>query len=106
MNNKNRIGKNKTTKEKKYTVILARIGSDNVELYKHEEQIRINIEKATKELMRIAGIPENEYWTKGLPSEIFSILESYDSKAMKEACLKYLQTIHNIKIKQKKGEEQ
>lgn len=66
-------------------------------LYSLEHKRNVAIEAAAKELGKLLGFEDKQFWTRTLPEELYSILESYDQNAAKIAALAFLER-HGFKV--------
>ena len=73
--------------QKQYVAVFARIGrtENTSKLYELEEKRDRIIEQCAREQGKIMSMAENEYWTKMLPTQLASLLDSWDSNAVRAA---------------------
>lgn len=70
-----------------------RIGMNSISrrLYQAEEERTKAIKKAAKELAKVLGHSEDEFWSKTMPQALFDILISFDTTAATEAATAFLE---------------
>jgi hypothetical protein len=80
--------------KKVYSVIPAMIGYDidTRKLYKLEQERNDKIKECINEWLKIMKYDEKKFWTIGLPSELYSLLGSWDTEASIEAAKQFLAT--------------
>lgn len=76
---------------------LPMIDEDTDTLYHLEDERSTAIRKAAKELGRVLGHKESEFWVKTMPEELATLLESYERATGIAAALGYLRQYANIK---------
>jgi len=86
--------------DKNYYVLRGKIryGPDTKKLYSLETSITKAIRIATQELSEVLAIPKEKYWTVALPTELYSVLDSYDRFAVKAAVEAWLVDYPDLKI--------
>jgi len=60
-------------------------------LYELEEKRWQIIKQCTEEWMKLNNIPKGDFWTVGLPTCLYNLLNSVSNKASITACKQYLQ---------------
>ena len=66
--------------------------NDNTEiLYRREEKRDEAFKAAARELGKVLGHEEKEFWTKTLPEAYFSLLDHWDRQAGEVACIAFLE---------------
>ena len=63
---------------------------ENEKLYELEEKRYQILKQCAEEWMRLNNIPKEDYYNVGLPTAIYDLLNSVDSRASKVACKQFL----------------
>ncbi len=69
---------------------------ETAKLYELEEQLHSVMSKTIHEWMKISGIDKKEYWTVGLPTALYDLMNSWEGRAGTEASISYL---HNKRFR-------
>lgn len=67
------------------------IGAGAEKLYKLEERRTAIIKLCVEEQMKVMDIPKEEYWTRGVPEALLSVLEAWERVAAARAAQKFLE---------------
>jgi hypothetical protein len=72
---------------------LIGISDETVRLYNEEEAVIETIKSAAKELQKLSKYDTDytDFWKGCVPQELFTVLESFDSKASDLAAISYLE---------------
>ena len=95
-------------KPEDYTVTRAYLGRipETRKLYKLEEKVAAAVKEAAKEWLKVMDRPESDFWTVGLPSELWTLLDGFDRHASAAACREFLrkydETMAEVKAKKEK----
>ena len=69
-------------------------------LYELEEKRWQIIKQCVEEWLKLNKLPKNEFWTIGLPTVLYDLLNSVSNKASRVACKQYLEDRgHNVEFK-------